>query len=126
MKVYTHPTKNDLAAWAPIRLERPNKIWGPGIDLRTTWKISSLKLAYEHNGLTAYFVGCHNIVSNWITEIADLLPFFVLSLKLGLDYASREVQQYCLFDSLKMSFFSTFFTKKHNTWPIKSVAATVS
>ena len=27
--------KNDLTAWAPIRLGGPNKILGPGIDLRT-------------------------------------------------------------------------------------------
>ena len=28
--------------------------------------------AYERNGLTAYSVGGHNIVLNWITEITDL------------------------------------------------------
>ena len=27
----------------PIRLGGPNKIWGPGIDLRTSWKIFSLR-----------------------------------------------------------------------------------
>ena len=33
----------------------------------------------------------HNIVLNWITEITDLLQFFVVSVKFGSDYASREV-----------------------------------
>ena len=47
--------------------------------------------AYERNGLTAYSVGGHNIVLNWITEITDLLQFCVVSIKLGSDYASREV-----------------------------------
>ena len=47
--------------------------------------------AYERNSLTAYSVGCHNIVLNWITEITDLLQFFVVSAKFGSDYASREV-----------------------------------
>ena len=47
--------------------------------------------AYERNGLTAYSVGGHNIVLNWITEITDLLQFFVVSVKFGSDYASREV-----------------------------------
>ena len=35
--------------------------------------------AYERNGLTAYSVGGHNIVLNWMTEITDLLQFFVVS-----------------------------------------------
>ena len=43
MKIYTHWTKNDLTAWAPIKLGGPNKIWGAGIDLRTPWKIFFLK-----------------------------------------------------------------------------------
>ena len=43
MKIYTHRTKNDLTAWAPIRLEGPNKIRGPGNDLRTPWKVFSLR-----------------------------------------------------------------------------------
>ena len=43
MKIYTHRTKNDLTAWAPIRLEGHNKIWGPGIDLCTPWKFFSLR-----------------------------------------------------------------------------------
>ena len=47
--------------------------------------------AYEHNGFTAYSVGGHNIVLNWITEITVLLQFFVVSVKFGSDYASREV-----------------------------------
>ena len=47
--------------------------------------------AYERNGLTAYSVGGHNIVLNWIKEITDLLQFFVVSVKFGSDYASREV-----------------------------------
>ena len=47
--------------------------------------------AYERNGLTAYSVGGHNIVRNWITEITDLLQFFVVSVKFGSDYPSREV-----------------------------------
>ena len=48
--------------------------------------------AYERNGLTAYSVGGHNIVLNWMTEITDLLQFFVVSVKFGSDYASREVE----------------------------------
>ena len=47
--------------------------------------------AYERNSLTAYFVGAHNIMLNWMTEIIDLLQFFVVSVKFGSDYASREV-----------------------------------
>ena len=47
--------------------------------------------AYERNGLTAYSVGGHNIVLNWMTEITDLLQFFVVSVEFGSDYASREV-----------------------------------
>ena len=45
--------------------------------------------AYERNGLTAYSVGGHNTVLNWITEITDLLQFFVVSVKFGSDYALR-------------------------------------
>ena len=29
--------------------------------------------AYERNSLTAYSVGGHNIMLNWMTEITDLL-----------------------------------------------------
>ena len=47
--------------------------------------------AYERNSLTAYSVGGHNIVLNWITEITDLLQILVVSVKFGSDYASREV-----------------------------------
>ena len=72
--------------------------------------------ACERNGLTAYSVGCHNIVWNWITETADLLPFFVVLVKLGSDYALQEVVGYCLFDNLNVNFFSTFFTKIHNIY----------
>ena len=61
--------------------------------------------AYERNGFTAYSVGGHDIVLNWITKITDLSQFFVVSVKFGSDYVSREVV---------LSFFSTFFTKKHN------------
>ena len=43
MNIYTDRTKNDLTALALIRLERLNKIWGPGINLRTHWKIFSLR-----------------------------------------------------------------------------------
>ena len=46
--------------------------------------------AYERNGLTAYSVGGHNIVLNWITEITNLLQFFVVAVKFGSDYTSRE------------------------------------
>ena len=46
--------------------------------------------AYERNSLTAYSVGGHNIMLNWMTEITDLLQFFVVSVKFGSDYASRE------------------------------------
>ena len=45
---------------------------------------------YERNSLTAYSVGGHNIVLNWMTEVTDLLQFFVVSVKFGSDYASRE------------------------------------
>ena len=46
--------------------------------------------AYERTGLTAYTysVGGHNIVLNLMTEITDLLQFFVVSVKFGSDYAS--------------------------------------
>ena len=47
--------------------------------------------AYERNSLTAYSEGGHNIMLNWMTEIIDLLQFFVFSVKFGSDYASREV-----------------------------------
>ena len=48
--------------------------------------------AYERNGLTtAYSVDGHNIVLNWMTEITDLLQFFVVSVKFGSGDASREV-----------------------------------
>ena len=60
--------------------------------------------AYERNGLTAYSLGGHNIVVNWIAEITDLLQFFVVSVKFGSDYASREAV-YCLFDNLNVNFF---------------------
>ena len=45
--------------------------------------------AYERNGLTAHSVGGHNIVLNWMTEIADLLQFFVVSIKFGSDYHKK-------------------------------------
>ena len=44
--------------------------------------------AYQRNGLTAYFVGGHKIVLNWMTEITDLLQFYVISVKFGSDYES--------------------------------------
>ena len=47
--------------------------------------------AYERKSLTAYSVGGHNIILIWMTEITDLLQFFVVSVKFGSDYASREV-----------------------------------
>ena len=47
--------------------------------------------AYEQNGLTAYSVGGHTILQNWMTEITDLSQFFVASVKFESDYASREV-----------------------------------
>ena len=47
--------------------------------------------AYERSGLTAYSVGGQNIVLNLTTDITDLLQFFVVSVKFGSDYASREV-----------------------------------
>ena len=47
--------------------------------------------AYERNGLTAYSVGGNNMVLNGMTEITDLLQFYVVSVEFGSDYASREV-----------------------------------
>ena len=47
--------------------------------------------AYERNGLTAYSVGGHTIVLNWMTEITDLLQFFIVWVKFGSGNASREV-----------------------------------
>ena len=41
--------------------------------------------AYERNSLTAYSVGGHNIMLNWMTDITDLLQFFVVSVKFGSD-----------------------------------------
>ena len=49
MNIYSHRTKNDLTAWAPIRLGAPNKMWGPGIDLRIPWKFFSLRPWLDHN-----------------------------------------------------------------------------
>ena len=46
---------------------------------------------YERNGLTAYYVEDHKMVLNWMTEITDLLQFYVVSVKFGSDCASREV-----------------------------------
>ena len=43
--------------------------------------------AYERNGLTANSVGGHNMVLNWMTEITELLHFYVVSVKFGSDYA---------------------------------------
>ena len=43
---------------------------------------------YEHNNSTAYSVGGHNIVLNWMTEITDLLQYFVVLAKFESDYAS--------------------------------------
>ena len=37
MKIYTYRTQSDLTAWAL------NKAWGPGIDLRTRWKVFFLR-----------------------------------------------------------------------------------
>ena len=47
--------------------------------------------ACERNGLTTYSVGTHNPVLNWMTEITDLLQFFVVSVKFVSNYSSREV-----------------------------------
>ena len=47
--------------------------------------------AYGRNSLTAYSAGGHNIMLNWMTEVTDLLQFFVVLVKFGSDYASREV-----------------------------------
>ena len=67
MKIYTHPTKNDLTVWAPIRLGGPNKIWGPGIDLRTPWKIFSLRpcfwVRYLQSVQPRYQSLCYRIVN---------------------------------------------------------------
>ena len=47
--------------------------------------------AYECNDLTAHSVGGHEMVLNWMTQITDLTQFFVVSVKFGSNYASREV-----------------------------------
>ena len=47
--------------------------------------------AYECCGLTACFLGGHSIVLIWTAEITNLLQFFVVSVKFGSVYASREV-----------------------------------
>ena len=39
--------------------------------------------AYERSGLTAHSVSGHSIVLNWMTEITDLLQYFVISVKFG-------------------------------------------
>ena len=59
--------------------------------------------AYESNGLTAYSVGGHDMVLNWMTDITDSLQFYVVSVKFGSDDASREV--ILSFWSLKCKFF---------------------
>ena len=53
---------------------------------------------------------------NWMTEITDLLQFFVVSVKFGSDNASRK--KYCLFDNLNVNFFLPSSQKKHNVRPI--------
>ena len=47
--------------------------------------------AYERNDLTAHSVDGHEMVLNWMTQITDLSQFFVVSVKFGSNYASREV-----------------------------------
>ena len=47
--------------------------------------------AYERNSLTAYSVGGHYFMLNWMTDITDLLQFFLVSDKFGSDYTSRKV-----------------------------------
>ena len=47
--------------------------------------------ASKRKHLTAYSVGGHSIVLNWMTEITDLSQFYVALVKFGSDYASREV-----------------------------------
>ena len=47
--------------------------------------------AHERSGFTTYSVGGQYIVLNLTMEITDLLQFFVVSVKFGSDYASREV-----------------------------------
>ena len=60
--------------------------------MRTKLQVCSTQNgAYKSNDLTAYSVGGRNIVGNWMTEITDLLQFFVVSVKFGSDYASLEV-----------------------------------
>ena len=79
--------------------------------------------AYERNDLTAYSVGGHNIMLNWMMEITNLLQFFVVSVKFGSDYSSREVV--LSFDNLNVNFFLPFSQKKHNVRPISDrVSAT--
>ena len=46
--------------------------------------------AYKRNGLTAYYLGGHDMVLNWMTKITDLLQFYVISVKFGSDYALQE------------------------------------
>ena len=40
---------------------------------------------------------------NWVTEITDLLQFFVVSVKFGSDYASREAV--LSYNNLNVNFF---------------------
>ena len=69
-------------------------------------------VAYERNSLTAYSVGGHNIMLNWMTEITDLLQFFVAAVKFGSDYPTREVV--LSFDNLNVNFFQ-FFSSSQKT-----------
>ena len=52
---------------------------------------------------------------NWMTETTDFLQFFVVSVKFGSDYISREAV--LSFDNLNVIFFYLSH-KKHNVRPI--------
>ena len=68
-----------------------------------------------------YSVGCHNIVLNWITEIADL-QFFVVLIKLS--QIMHHEKWYCLFGTLNVNFFLRS-SQKNIIWPIKSVVVAI-
>ena len=86
MKIYTHQTKNDLTAWAPIRLEGPIRFggpvstfvppenfsfWGPGCH---QGEINTAKRLININQLRSTVSRAVGIM----TKIGNFIPFQIL------------------------------------------------
>ena len=89
MRKFGGGTKNDFTAWAPLRLGRANKIWGPGIDLRTPWKNFSLRpWLYLHQIFKRKYTGLLLLID---FELAAVLhSHFRLFWLRWLDYSEHE------------------------------------